>query len=259
VPNEETKSTLNELDKGPIIEFSKVSKAYGEAVVLREINLKIQSGSIYVICGPSGSGKSTLLRCINGLEHFQEGTIVVFGQKLDKRTLASSKFRSEIGMVFQRFSLYPHMTALDNVSLALRKVRKIKRKTADKISIKFLTRVGLEDKAGSYPSQLSGGQQQRVAIARALVMDPKIMLFDEPTSALDPEMIREVLDAIRDLATTGMTLLVVTHEMGFAREVADYVIFMDNGAIIEEADTASFFKEARSDRAKQFLENILHH
>jgi len=242
-----------------IIHFDGVTKAFGKDVVLQDINLAIRRGSVSVICGPSGSGKSTLLRCINGLERTQAGTITVLGRKLSERVLASSSFRSEIGMVFQRFSLYPHMTALANVMLAPRKVRRQPPDEAAQRAHEMLARVGLSDKAGAYPSQLSGGQQQRVAIARALVMEPKILLFDEPTSALDPEMIREVLDVMRDLARSGRTMLIVTHEMGFAREVADNIIFMDAGTIVEEAPSASFYSSPQSDRARRFLDNILHH
>jgi ABC-type polar amino acid transport system ATPase subunit len=236
-----------------------VTKAFGPTVVLRDICLLIKRGSVNVVCGASGSGKSTLLRCINGLELPQKGTLTVLGRVLDERLLASPALRAEIGMVFQRFSLYPHMTALDNVALALRKVRRQSTSQARRRAQEMLGRVGLADKVGSYPSQLSGGQQQRVAIARALVMEPKIMLFDEPTSALDPEMIREVLDVMRDLANSGMTMLVVTHEMGFAREVADRIIFMDDGMIVEAAPCEEFFANPKSARARRFLDNILHH
>jgi ABC-type polar amino acid transport system ATPase subunit len=256
-PQQRKSSAASGMD--PIIRFQGVSKAFGATPVLRDVNLEIRQGSVSVICGPSGSGKSTLLRCVNGLERYQEGTITVMGRALDDGLLADPAFRSEIGMVFQRFSLYPHMNALANVTLALRKVRRMRAGDAETKAREMLVRVGLQDKIGSYPGQLSGGQQQRVAIARALVMDPKIMLFDEPTSALDPEMIREVLDVMRDLASTGMTMLVVTHEMGFAREAADQVVFMDEGRIVEQADSASFFTNPGSVRAKQFLENILHH
>lgn len=246
-------------DIEPIIRFEGVSKAFGPLTVLRDIELAVRPQSVYVVCGPSGSGKSTLLRCVNGLERYQAGSITVMGRKLDDRLLASSQFRSQIGMVFQRFSLYPHMTALENVALALKKVRRFSRADARQRSLTMLKRVGLEEKADSFPSQLSGGQQQRVAIARALVMEPKIMLFDEPTSALDPEMIREVLDVMRDLADSGMTMLVVTHEMGFAREAADRVVFMDAGRIVEERDSEDFFGAPESPRTRQFLEKILQH
>ena len=244
---------------GSIIRFAAVGKSFGDLVVLRDIDLTVMPGSVAVICGPSGSGKSTLLRCINGLERAQRGTISVMGRVLDDRLLAGSAFRSEIGMVFQRFSLYPHKNAVENVALALRKVRRMPAAAAVEKARQMLARVDLSDKFASYPSQLSGGQQQRVAIARALVMEPKIMLFDEPTSALDPEMIREVLDVMRDLAKSGMTMLIVTHEMGFAREAADRVVFMDEGRIVEEAASADFFSNPRSERAQRFLDNILHH
>ena len=246
-------------EQDTIIRFEGLTKAFGQLVVLSDINLAISRGSVNVICGPSGSGKSTLLRCVNGLERYQAGRITVMGRVLDDRMLAEPAFRSEIGMVFQRFSLYPHMSALGNVALALRKVRRRPADDARALAREILVRVGLADKIDAYPSHLSGGQQQRVAIARALVMEPKIMLFDEPTSALDPEMIKEVLDVMRDLATSGMTMLVVTHEMGFAREAADRVIFMDEGRIVEEAESARFFDNPRSERAGRFLENILHH
>jgi ABC-type polar amino acid transport system ATPase subunit len=242
-----------------IIRFDGVTKAFGPNVVLRDVSLSIKRGSVNVVCGASGSGKSTLLRCINGLELPQKGKLTVLGRVLDERRLAGPALRAEIGMVFQRFSLYPHMTTLDNVALALRKVRRQSTSQARQRANEMLSRVGLADKIGSYPNQLSGGQQQRVAIARALVMEPKIMLFDEPTSALDPEMIREVLDVMRDLADSGMTMLVVTHEMGFAREVADRIIFMDDGVIVEEAPCGDFFANPKSARARRFLNNILHH
>jgi putative glutamine transport system ATP-binding protein len=259
VPSETDPAAGAEQPHDIIIRFEGVTKAFGSAVVLRDICLAIRRGSVNVICGPSGSGKSTLLRCINGLERYQAGTLTVFGRTIDATLVGSSAFRAEIGMVFQRFSLYPHMTALDNVKLALRKVRRRPSSEAHRQAQEMLSRVGLADKIGAYPSQLSGGQQQRVAIARALVMEPKIMLFDEPTSALDPEMIREVLDVMRDLAKSGMTMLVVTHEMGFAREAADRIVFMDEGRIVEDADCARFFGDPRSDRARSFLDNILHH
>jgi ABC-type polar amino acid transport system ATPase subunit len=221
--------------------------------------LSFGTGHVVVVCGPSGSGKSTLLRCINGLERVQEGRIEVLGQKLNDRTLRSSEFRAEIGMVFQRFSLYPHMSVLQNVTLAPRLVRGTAAAAAKERAIRMLTRVGLADKVDAYPAELSGGQQQRVAIARALVMDPKIMLFDEPTSALDPEMIHEVLDVMRDLAASGMTMVIVTHEMGFAREVARRIIFMDEGEVVEDSETDAFFSTPATDRAQRFLDKILHH
>jgi polar amino acid transport system ATP-binding protein len=243
----------------PIIEFRGVSKWFGQSRVLNDVHLAVEPPSVLVICGPSGSGKSTLLRCINGLERVQAGTIRVLGRELDDRRLRSSEFRAEIGMVFQRFSLYPHMTALANVSLAPRLVRRLAPRAAEARARELLERVGLAEKMEAYPGELSGGQQQRVAIARALAMEPRIMLFDEPTSALDPEMIREVLDVMRDLARSGMTMVVVTHEMGFAREVADRVVFMDQGEIVEDAAVDAFFAEAVTERARRFLAKILQH
>jgi polar amino acid transport system ATP-binding protein len=243
----------------PIIEFRSVNKWFGDSHVLRDVDLAIDAGSVMVICGPSGSGKSTLLRCINGLERAQSGTIEVLGRRVEAAALRSAEFRSSIGMVFQRFSLYPHMRVIDNLTLAPRHARKVDAARAEKDAMEMLERVGVEDKALSYPSQLSGGQQQRVAIARALVMRPRIMLFDEPTSALDPEMIQEVLDVIRSLARDGMTLLLVTHEMGFARNAASDVVFMDAGAIVERGSSAAFFSKPVSARAQLFLEHVLHH
>ena len=241
------------------VTFSKVSKWFGESQVLRSATLSIAPQEVCVVCGPSGSGKSTLLRCINGLEKFEEGVITVLGQQLNDRVLASSTFRAKIGMVFQKFSLYPHMNVQDNMTLGLKKVLKMDAAQAEDRALRLLARVGLEGRAKAFPSELSGGQQQRVAIARALVMEPKIMLFDEPTSALDPEMIREVLDVMRELAQRGMTMITVTHEMEFAREVADRVIFMDEGAIVEDAAAEEFFDHAKSVRAQNFLERILRH
>jgi polar amino acid transport system ATP-binding protein len=243
----------------PIVTFRNVSKWYGASKALNSVSLELASNTVTVICGPSGSGKSTLLRCINGLERVQEGDITVNGQSLNEASLKSSAFRAAIGMVFQKFSLYPHMTALENATLALCRVKGMPRADADARAMQLLRRVDLEDKANAYPSEMSGGQQQRVAIARALVMDPKLILFDEPTSALDPEMIREVLDVMRELAEGGMTMVVVTHEMGFAREVADRIVFMDHGCIVEDANCSDFFEAPRSDRARQFLERILQH
>ena len=243
----------------PIVEFANVSKWFGAQQVLDNIELSVESNSVVVICGPSGSGKSTLLRCVNGLERAQSGTIRVMGQDVNDRTLRSTEFRANIGMVFQRFSLYPNMRVIDNVTLAPRKVRGVRPLEAEHDAMAMLERVGVADKAQAYPSELSGGQQQRVAIARALVMRPRIMLFDEPTSALDPEMIRGVLDVIRGLAQSGMTLLVVTHEMGFARSVSTEVVFMDQGRIIERSESASFFRAPQSERGRIFLEQVLHH
>jgi ABC-type polar amino acid transport system ATPase subunit len=243
----------------PIIEIRDLSKWFGEAQVLKKISLTVTAASAVVICGPSGSGKSTLLRCINGLEPYQEGTIRLLDRDINRKVLGDGKFRANIGMVFQKFSLYPHMTVRENITLALRKVRGVGRREADERAVRILERVGLPEKLHSRPHELSGGQQQRVAIARALVMEPRIMLFDEPTSALDPEIIREVLDVMRDLAKDGMTMLVVTHEMGFAREVADDIVFMDEGQIVEAASSEDFFTAAKTERSKQFLERILHH
>jgi len=242
-----------------MISFKSVNKWFGELHVLRDINIAVAQGEVVVVCGPSGSGKSTLIRCINRLEPIQEGEIIVDNMKVHDKKTNMTLLRAEIGFVFQSFNLYPHMTALDNVIIAPMKVRKMPRSEAHKLGLKILDRVGLGDRAGSYPEQLSGGQQQRVAIARGLCMRPKIMLFDEPTSALDPEMINEVLDVMRGLAKEGMTMIVVTHEMGFAREVASRVVFMDEGQIIEVAPPNDFFKNPQTDRGKAFLGKILSH
>lgn len=247
------------LKSEPIIEFIGVSKWFGKTQVLNRVNLSIAPGSVTVVCGPSGSGKSTLIRCINGLERYQEGAIRVFGRELSEKQLRSSVFRADIGMVFQKFSLYPHMSALDNLMLAQRLVRGMSKEDARRKATQMLDRVGLSDKYTAYPGELSGGQQQRVAIARALVVEPRIMLFDEPTSALDPEMIREVLDVMRELAGSGMTMIVITHEMGFAREVADKIVFMDKGEIVEVSGTETFFGSPATERSQRFLEQILHH
>ncbi len=243
----------------PIIQFEAVQKFYGLAQVLKNINLTIASGEIAVICGPSGSGKSTLLRCINGLERVQAGRIIVMDEILTNSAAPSRGLRAEIGFVFQKFSLYPHMTVMQNLTFAPRKVRRLSAAQAAERARDLLARVGLLDKADAHPGELSGGQQQRVAIVRSLAMQPRIMLFDEPTSALDPEMIREVLDVIRGLARSGMTMIVVTHEMGFAREVADRVVFMEFGEIVEATRTADFFGRSASDRAQRFLDKVLHH
>lgn len=243
----------------PIIRFEAVEKFYGRHQVLNNINLAIQPGEVAVICGPSGSGKSTLLRCVNGLEHVQAGRITVMDQTVTSTAVLSQAFRAEIGFVFQKFSLYPHMTVLQNMTFAPRKVRRLSAAEADTRARELLARVDLLDKADAHPGELSGGQQQRVAIMRALAMQPRIMLFDEPTSALDPEMIREVLDVIRDLARLGMTMVVVTHEMGFAREMANRVVFMEAGEIVEATRTAEFFGQAASPRARRFLDRVLHH
>jgi len=242
-----------------MIRFSNVNKWFGDLHVLKDIDLEVEAGEVVVVCGPSGSGKSTLIRCINRLEPIQQGELVVDNMKVHEKKTSMTRIRAEIGFVFQQFNLYPHMTALGNVTIAPIKVRKMKKREAEKLGREILTRVGLGNKADAYPAQLSGGQQQRVAIARGLCMRPKIMLFDEPTSALDPEMINEVLDVMRDLAKEGMTMMVVTHEMGFAREVANRVVFMDEGQIIETAPPNDFFKNPRTERAKLFLSKILTH
>jgi polar amino acid transport system ATP-binding protein len=243
----------------PVIEFRDVNKWFGPLHVLKDINLKIDAGAVVVVCGPSGSGKSTLIRCINRLESIQSGEIIVDEQRLSEPKLDPSKLRAQVGMVFQSFNLYPHMTALQNITLAPTNVKGWAVSEAEKVAKALLDRVGIPDKAGVYPANLSGGQQQRVAIARALAMKPKIMLFDEPTSALDPEMINEVLEVMTDLARDGMTMVVVTHEMGFARRVAHRLIFMDEGEIIEESSPEAFFGAPQSPRAKQFLGKILSH
>jgi ABC-type polar amino acid transport system ATPase subunit len=240
-----------------MIEIKNVSKWYGKFQVLNNINETIDRGKTVVICGPSGSGKSTLLRCINGLEPYQKGEIIVEGVSLSDPKTNLYKVRRKIGMVFQKFELYPHMTVLHNITLAPMKVLKRSKKEAEKRAMGLLERVGIPEKAVEYPANLSGGQQQRVAIARSLAMDPDYMLFDEPTSALDPEMIKEVLDVMIDLAKEGMTMIVVTHEMGFAREVADEIIFMDEGKIVERGTDESFFANPKSERTKAFLSQIL--
>ncbi|MBW2022709.1 MAG: amino acid ABC transporter ATP-binding protein [Deltaproteobacteria bacterium] len=240
-----------------MIEIKNLNKWYGDFHVLKDIDETIERGQTVVICGPSGSGKSTLLRCINGLEPYQEGEIIVDGVSLNSPKVNLYKLREKIGMVFQRFELYPHMTALQNITLAPRKVLKWSKKKAEAKAMELLKRVGIPDKAHAYPANLSGGQQQRVAIARALAMEPTCMMFDEPTSALDPEMIKEVLDVMIDLAKEGMTMLCVTHEMGFAREVADEIIFMDNGQIVERGSYNEFFNNPKTERAKVFLDQIL--
>ena len=242
-----------------MIEFSQVNKWFGALHVLSDIDLTIAAGNVVVVCGPSGSGKSTLIRCINRLETIQSGEIVVDGMSLSDPKLDAAKLRANVGMVFQSFNLYPHMTVLQNIALAPVKVRNIAAAEAESIAKQLLERVGIPDKANVYPANLSGGQQQRVAIARALAMKPKVMLFDEPTSALDPEMINEVLEVMTDLAKDGMTMVVVTHEMGFARRVAHRVVFMDQGKIVETAEPETFFAAPQSARAQQFLSKILSH
>ena len=243
----------------PAIRFAGVNKWFGKLHVLREINLTIAAGEVVVVCGPSGSGKSTLIRCVNGLERVQGGDIVVLGDTVTRRGVNLPALRARVGMVFQSFNLFPHMTALENIMLAPVKVRKLMRLEAETVARAILERVGLCEKADDYPANLSGGQQQRVAIARALAMQPKIMLFDEPTSALDPEMINEVLDVMTTLAGDGMTMMCVTHEMGLARRVAQRVVFMDEGRIVEAATPEDFFSAPKSDRAKDFLSKILSH
>ena len=240
-----------------IIQIRNMNKWFGEFQVLKGINLEVKQKQKIVVCGPSGSGKSTLIRCINRLEEHQEGNIVVDGTELTEDTKNIEQIRAEVGMVFQQFNLFPHLSILDNCSLAPIWVKKMPKKDAEELALKHLERVQILDQAQKYPGQLSGGQQQRAAIARALCMEPKIMLFDEPTSALDPEMIKEVLDVMVNLAKQGMTMIVVTHEMGFAKEVADQMIFMDEGMIVEKADTKEFFANPKSDRTKLFLSQIL--
>jgi len=242
-----------------MITFSNVNKWFGDLHVLRDINLSVGAGEVMVVCGPSGSGKSTLIRCINRLEQIQKGELIVDNMNVHDRKTNMTQLRAEIGFIFQQFNLYPHMTALGNITLAPMKVRKLKKEEAEKLGREILERVGLSDKVDSYPAQLSGGQQQRVAIARGLCMRPKIMLFDEPTSALDPEMIQEVLDVMVNLAKEGMTMIVVTHEMGFAREVAKRILFMDEGQIVEVAPPNEFFAKPKSERTKLFLSKILTH
>jgi ABC-type polar amino acid transport system ATPase subunit len=242
-----------------MIEFRNVEKSFGELHVLSDVNLRVEAGEVVVVCGPSGSGKSTLLRCINRLEAIDAGEIVVNGVRVDRNTRDVAALRAEIGMVFQRFNLYPHLRVLENLTLAPMRVRGLAREQAEAIGRELLDKVGIPEKAASYPAQLSGGQQQRVAIARALAMKPKIMLFDEPTSALDPEMIQEVLEVMMALAREGMTMVVVTHEMGFARRVADRVVFMDAGRIVEQAAPEAFFTRSQDARTRLFLSKILSH
>ena len=241
----------------PIIKIEGMNKWFGDFQVLKDIDLEVEKNKKIVVCGPSGSGKSTLIRCINRLEEHQKGTIVVDGNELTENTKNIEAIRAEVGMVFQQFNLFPHLSILDNCTLAPVWVKKMPKKAAEELAMNQLEQVQIVDQASKFPGQLSGGQQQRCAIARALCMEPKIMLFDEPTSALDPEMIKEVLDAMVNLAKAGMTMIVVTHEMGFAKEVADEVIFMDEGMIVEKAETKEFFANPKSDRTKLFLSQIL--
>ena len=242
-----------------LVELRSVRKSFGENVVLDGIDMSIGRGEVVVIAGPSGSGKSTMLRCINGLESVDEGEVRFDGRPVSGGGKALAKLRSEIGMVFQQFNLFAHKSVMDNVTLAPMEVQGLSKADARARGQKLLERVGIYEKADAYPADLSGGQQQRVAIARALAMEPKLMLFDEPTSALDPEMIREVLDVMRDLARDGMTMAVVTHEMGFAREVCDRIVFIDDGHIVEEGPPKEFFEAAKSERARDFVDKIIHH
>ena len=242
-----------------MIVFKNVHKYFGALHVLDDVSFRVEPGEVVVICGPSGSGKSTLLRCVNRLERIERGEITVDGIRVDDATPDIAKVRAEIGMVFQQFNLYPHLRVLDNLTLAPMKVRGLSREKASGVARELLAKVGIPEKEAAYPAQLSGGQQQRVAIARALAMQPKIMLFDEPTSALDPEMIREVLEVMVALAKEGMTMVVVTHEMGFARRVAHRVVFMDQGRIVEDAAPEAFFTQAKDPRAQVFLSKILTH
>jgi general L-amino acid transport system ATP-binding protein len=255
--NEKEKSKNDTISADAIIAIRDMNKWYGEFHVLKNINLEVKEREVLVIIGPSGSGKSTLIRCINRLEEHQEGDIVVDGILLSNDVRNISAIRRETGMVFQQFNLFPHLTVMENITLAQQHVRRRPKAEAEQIAVSLLERVGIPEQAHKYPGQLSGGQQQRVAIARALAMQPKIMLFDEPTSALDPEMIKEVLDVMKELALSGMTMIVVTHEMNFAREVADRVIFMDAGHIVEVGTPEHFFENPQHDRTKLFLSQIL--
>src|SRR5688500_3867021 len=244
---------------GHLVELESVTKRFGDNVVLDTIDLTIDRGQAVVVAGPSGSGKSTMLRCINGLETIDSGDVRFDGHSIPSAGKGIFGLRAEMGMVFQQFNLFPHKSVLQNITIGPHQVKGVSESESKERAMKLLERVGIPEKAGSYPADLSGGQQQRVAIARALAMEPKLMLFDEPTSALDPEMIREVLDVMRDLARDGMTMAVVTHEMGFAREVCDRIVFIDEGRIVEEAPPAEFFAAARSERARDFVDKIIHH
>jgi glutamate transport system ATP-binding protein len=243
----------------PLVELREVSKSFGDNLVLHDIDLEIERGAAVVIAGPSGSGKSTLLRCVNGLESIDSGELRFEGRPIDYSGKALSRLRAEIGMVFQQFNLFPHMTVRENIMLGPVKGKGVPREDATHRARELLERVGIPEKENEFPADLSGGQQQRVAIARALAMDPKLILFDEPTSALDPEMIREVLDVMRDLARDGMTMVVVTHEMGFAREVCNRIVFIDAGEIVEQGPPVQFFHSAKSPRAQEFVDKIIHH
>jgi arginine/lysine/histidine transport system ATP-binding protein len=238
-----------------MIKGTAITKSFGKLDVLKGIDITVQKGEVLAVVGPSGSGKSTLLRCLNYLEQPSGGNIQFEGMSVDNKNI--SQIRQEVGMVFQHFHLFPHMTVLENVTYSPIKVKKVKREKAELMGIELLKKVGLKEKSGEFPNRLSGGQKQRVAIARALAMEPKVMLFDEPTSALDPEMVKEVLSVMKDLAKSGMTMIIVTHEMGFAKEVADRVIFMDEGKIVEEGDPDDFFLQPKTPRAKEFLEKVL--
>jgi glutamate transport system ATP-binding protein len=244
---------------GHLVELRNVRKSFGDHVVLRDVDLEIARGEAVVVAGPSGSGKSTMLRCINGLEPIDSGEIRFDGAPLPARGKELQAARAQIGMVFQQFNLFPHMSVVDNIVLGPTKAKGVAVEDARRRARELLERVGIPEKADAMPADLSGGQQQRVAIARALAMDPKLMLFDEPTSALDPEMIREVLDVMRALAKSGMTMVVVTHEMGFAREVCDRIVFIDDGQIVEQGPPAEFFENAQSERAREFVDKIIHH
>jgi ABC-type polar amino acid transport system ATPase subunit len=243
----------------PIIRIQGVSKSFGDFQALKNVSLEVAPGERVVICGPSGSGKSTLIRCVNGLEQHQSGLIVVNGVELDHSPESLKSIKVQIGMVFQQFNLFPHLTVLENLTLGPIRARKMPKAEAHDLAMRYLERVHIPEQADKYPPKLSGGQQQRVAIARSLCMEPRIMLFDEPTSALDPEMINEVLDVMGELATSGMTMICVTHETGFARRVADKMVFMDNGEIVEMAEPEKFFTEPESQRCRDFLDKILHH
>jgi glutamate transport system ATP-binding protein len=244
---------------GSLVRLDGVRKSFGDNLVLDGIDLEVERGAAIVIAGPSGSGKSTILRCVNGLESIDEGAIHFDGQPVNSSGREIYAIRAQIGMVFQSFNLFPHMSVLENITLAPREVEEASKEESKQRALRLLERVGIPEKADAYPADLSGGQQQRVAIARALAVEPKLMLFDEPTSALDPEMIREVLDVMRDLAREGMTMIVVTHEMGFAREVCDRIVFIDDGRIVEQGKPDEFFNETKSDRAKEFVDKIIHH
>ena len=253
---------MTDKDAKPIVKMEKLNKHFGSLHVLKDVDLAVTPGEVVVIIGASGSGKSTLIRCINGLEEFQSGSLDVDGKKLEphgKASKALQQIRTEVGMVFQQFNLFPHMTVLDNVTLAPMKVRGASREEAQQTARRLLERVGISDQAEKHPSQLSGGQQQRVALARALAMEPRLMLFDEPTSALDPEMIGEVLDAMRELAREGMTMVIVTHEMNFAREVADRVIYIHKGEIVEQGTPEAVFDDPQNERTQSFLARVLTH